>query len=479
MTSTGGKLARNSFWMISVQVFGRALTLLFSLYAASALGVEKFGIYGYAMAIVTLMAAFADFGANTYQIRQTAVLSRDDERKRLLTGSLILRTGFGILGLITLIVLAQILGRDETTTWLILLLGAGMFFNNISSSFTQTLIGLESFKLYGLIAIFSQTINIGAACLLIYSGFELLGIGYAYSGWGLLSFFIIAAVFIRKHYSPAPFVSREGVLKFLRGAFPIGLTVILVSLYYKSDYIILGHFRDAAEVGFYNAAYVIVNAMIFIPATLSTTVLPRLSYLSEHDKINLEIIYQRIFKYLFFAGFGLGFGTLAVSSDLIASIYPGEFAASYQALDILIWALALIFINSMQGNMLVALGRQKLLAYITGAAAFVNIGLNLLVIPRYGMQGAAFTTVLAEITAGASCLYILRNYNGVVNILPIAIRTLVAGISMYVLLQIAGDVSLFLRIPSGIVIYFSALYAIRGLNKADFQTLREIFKHGR
>jgi len=478
MISTGGKLARNSFWMISVQVFGRGLTLLFSLYAASALGVEKFGVYGYAMAIVTLMAGFADFGANTFQIRQTAVLSDNGERKCLLTGSLIIRTALGLLGLIALIILVRILGRGETSNWLIILLGVGMFFNNISASFTQTLIGLESFKLYGLISIFSQTMNIGAACLLIYCGFELLGIGYAYSGWGLLSFILIAAVFIRKHYHPALRISRDGILNFFRGAIPLGLTVILVSIYYKSDYVILGCLRGTTEVGFYNAAYVIVNAMIFIPTTLSTTLLPRLSYLSENDKVKLEYVYKRTFKYLFFAGFGLAFGTIAVSSDLIASIYPDEFAASYHALNILIWALALIFINSMQGNMLVALGKQKLLPYITGAAAVINISLNLIAIPRFGMQGAAFTTVLAEIVAGGSCMYILRKYNGARNILPSLLRTLAAGISMYTLLQIIETAPLFFKIPLGIFAYFTILLLTRGLKKSDFEILKEIFKRG-
>jgi O-antigen/teichoic acid export membrane protein len=478
MSSTGGKLVRNSFWMISVQVFGRGLTLLFSLYAASALGVEKFGVYGYAMAIVTVMAAFSDFGANTYQIRQTAVLTASVERRLLLSGSLVMRLSFGLFGFIVLFILAQVLGQDKTTTILIILLGGGMFFNNLSSSFTQSLIGLESFKLYGLIAIFSQAMNVGAAILLIYSGFGLMGIGYAYSGWGILSFLIITSIFIRKHYSPATIVTRESVTKFLRGAIPLGLTVILVTIYYKSDYVILGHFRDATEVGFYNAAYVIVNAMIFIPTTISTTILPRLSYLGHHDRDNLGTIYQRVFKYLFFAGFGLGVGTLAVSSDVVAAIYPDEFAVSYQALNILIWALAMIFINSLQGNMLIALGKQKQLVYITGAAAVVNVGLNFLAIPRYGMLGAALTTVLAELVAGGSCLYILRNYNSAVNILPTAIRTIVAGVSMYALLLIAGGVSLFIRVPFGIVIYFTVLYAIGGLNREDFQTVMEIFKRG-
>ena len=478
MRVTGGRLARDSVWMISVQVFGRGLTLLFSLYAASALGVEKFGVYGYAMAIITLIASFADFGSNTYQVRQTAVLPYELEKRRLLTSALSLRTTLSIIGYVILLIVVKILNRDETTSTLILLLGAGMFFNNIASGFTQSLVGLENFKLYGWIATASQALNVGAACLLIYAGYGLLGIGYAYSIWAFISFIAITFLFVFRHYAPAFRFSGKELKSFFLGALPIGLTVILVSIYYKSDYIILGYFKGSIEVGYYNAAYVIVNAMIFIPATISTTVLPRLANFFGKEDENLEILYQKVFKYLFFAGFGLAFGTMAVSSKLIASIYPGEFAISFKALNILIWALALIFFNSIQGNMLVAIGKQNYLVYVTGAAAIINVGLNFLAIPRYGMQGAASTTVLAEIVAGISCLYILRDYNGVVNVLPTIIRTIVAGVSMYTMLLIIGDITLFVKIPFGIFIYFIVLYAIGGLAKSDIQTVKDIFRRG-
>lgn len=478
MTSTGRKLARDSFWMISVQVFGRGLALLFSLYAASALGVEKFGAYGYAMAIVSMIAAISDFGANTFQIRQTAVSSDIEGRRLLMTSSLAIRTTLGILGFSIIVILSSFLSDNQVIARLTILLAAAMFFNNMYAAFSSTLIGLENFGLYGKISILLQSVNIGAACLLIYLGFGLLGIGYAFSVWGFLSLILGSAIVMKKHYMPVLRISRENMLKFFRGAAPIGLTAILVAIYYKSDYVILEHFRGTAEVGLYNAAYVVVNALIFLPTTISTTFLPRLSFLKKNDPTKLEIIYRYAFKYLFFAGFGLGFGTMAVSSDLMVAIYPGEFASAYLALNILIWALSLIFINSMQGNMLIAIGKQRLLPYITGSAALINISLNLVVIPRYGIQGAAFTTVLAEIVAGGSCLYILRNFNGAANIMRLAVKTLIAGISMYAFLMVIEDYSLFLRVPLGVAIYFAALVILKGLTKTDLEPVKEILKRG-
>ncbi len=478
MTSTGGKLARDSFWMVSVQVYGRGLTLLFSLYAASALGVENFGIYGYAMAIITVMAAVSDFGANTFQIKQTAVLPSKDERRALLAGSLVVRSVLGFLGFAVIAVVSIFVSDNPIVGWLIFLFGLGTFFNNIGGAFSYTLIGLESFGLYGIISIFSQTINFGAACLLIYLGYGLLGIGYAFSAWGFLSVILIAAIVMKKHYPPIFRISRKEISKFLRGAAPLGLTAILVTIYYKSDYIILEYYKGTGEVGLYSAAYVVVNALIFLPTTISTTLLPKLSFLKDNDPDRLKIIYQYVFKYLFFAGFGLGCGALAVSSDLVAVIYPDDFASAYMALNILIWALALIFINSMQGNMLVALGKQRLLPYIAGAAAAVNIGLNFIMIPRYGIQGAAFTTVLAEIVAGGSCMYILRNLNGPVYIIKVAVKTLAAGLSMYMFLLAIEDFSLFIRIPLGIVVYFAVLIILRGLTKTDLKPFKEMLKRG-
>jgi O-antigen/teichoic acid export membrane protein len=476
MTTAGGKLARDSLWMVVVQLYGKGLTLLFSLYAASALGVEKFGIYGYVMAIVTMIAALADFGANTFQVRQTAITIDTPQRKTLLTSSLTMRAVLGLVGLLLILFLSRFFMTDRLVSVLLVLFGLGMFFNNISGGFSYTLIGLESFGIYGLLSVVSQTFNIGAACLLIYLGLGLLGIGYAFSVWGLVALVMISIVVSKKHYIPVFNVPRRQVVDFLKGAAPIGLTALLSSIYYKSDYVILEYFRGEAEVGLYNAAYVIVNALIFLPTTISTTFLPRLAFLKQHDPEKLEIVYRHIFKYLFFAGFGLGFGTLAVSADLVAAIYPAEFAPAHLALSLLIWALSLIFINSMQGHMLVAIGKQNLLPYITGAAAVTNIVLNLIVIPVYGMRGAAVTTVVAEIVAGASSIYFLRKYNHVGHIFLIAARTAAAGIVMLALLMILQNVTLFVRVPVGIIVYFAVLVFVGGITATDLAPIREILK---
>ena len=478
MTSPRGKLARDSFWMIIVQIYGRGLSMVFSLYAAYALGVENFGTYGYVMAIVAMISAVSDFGSNTYQVRQTAIISDKDHCRLLLSNALFARLALGMVGLIAIMILAMLLLEVRIVSWLIILFGLAMFFNNVNGAFMYTLIGREKFGLYGVISAVSQTMNMGAACLLIYLGYGLLGIGYAFLGWGLLSLILISLVVSKRLYSPAVKFSRGEIIAFLKGAAPIGLTALLTTIYYKSDYIILEYFRGHTEVGLYNAAYVILNALIFIPATISSTLLPRMSFFSENDLVKLGILYRHAFKYLLFAGFGLGFGTLAVSSNLIRAIYPEDFASAYLALNILIWALALIFVNSIQGSMIIAVGKQKLMPLITGSAAVVNIGLNLAVIPRYGIQGAAFTTVLAEIVAGGSCLYILRNFNGPANIMRIVIKTLIAGFSMYAFLLAIEHYSLFLRVPLGIVIYFAALVILKGLTKTDLVPLKEMLKRG-
>jgi O-antigen/teichoic acid export membrane protein len=476
MTSAGGKLARDSLWMVVVQLYGKGLTLLFSLYLASALGVEKFGIYGYVMAMVTMIASFADFGANTFHVRETAITADVEGRRALLTSSLTVRAVLGLTGLLAILFLSQVVLSNGIVRLLVILFGLAMFFNNISGGFSYTLVGLESFGFYGLVTIIIQTFNIGASCLLVYLGFGLPGIGYAFSAWGFLSLVLFLAVVSKRYFLPILRISRQEILRFFRGAAPIGLTVILTTIYYKSDYVILKYFHGEGEVGFYNAAYVVVNALIFLPTTISTTFLPRLTFLKQNDPAKLELIYRHIFKYLFYAGFGLGFGTLAVSADLIRAIYPAEYAPAHLALNLLIWALSMMFINSMQGNMLVAIGKQNLLPFITGAAALTNIVLNLIFIPAYGMRGAAVTTVAAEIIAGGSSMYFLTKYNSTRHILLIMVRTAIAGLLMFGLLKVIDGVTLFVRVPVGIVVFFACLVLLRGLTATDFGPIREMLK---
>lgn len=191
-------------------------------------------------------------------------------------------------------------------------------------------------------------------------------------------------------------------------SWPLGAMLLLNAVYFRIDSVVLAVFRSPAEVGWYGLAYRIIESSLFFPAMLGALLLPRFSEaLSAKQLI-------RAGKYL---AEGLQIivplATLAVvlllmtSRELVVFISGPDYLPAAKPLVILSVALATMFVGNLFGFMLVALKRQKTLLYLYLVLALCNTGLNVLLIPAWGMTAAAVTTVVTELAAASIAGYIV------------------------------------------------------------------------
>jgi O-antigen/teichoic acid export membrane protein len=236
--------------------------------------------------------------------------------------------------------------------------------------------------------------------LSLWMGYGLIGIGIsqvvvavAVTGGG--------SVFVsKKILRPLLSFNLQNGWEIFRLAAPLGLTAILTTIYYKADFVMLSYMKSDTEVGYYNAAYTIVNTLLLFTTTFTATMLPRLSSLFTSDTEVLGRLYRTAFKYLLFTGLGCAVGATALAGPIMNFLFGPEYLPGAAALAILIWASALMFVNSLQGSLLVASNLKRQLMYMTGAGAVANLILNFMLIPKFGLRGAAVATVSSEVIAG-------------------------------------------------------------------------------
>ena len=261
----------------------------------------------------------------------------------------------------------------------------------------------------------------------------------------------------------------------LKESMPIALTVTFGVIYVKIDIVMLSLIRgDNVEVGWYSAAVRIIELIHVIPAIIASAIFPIFSTLHKDSMDSLGKVYKTSFRYLLVVALPIVVGTLLLSDRIIDLVYGEEYVNAIPVLRILVCSLIFVFVNYIFLNILVAADRQKINAIVTGICLFVNISLNMCLIPYYGYLGAAYATVITEIALFAMCWYYATKYVCEINIVAVLSRPLLCVTIMGVFIVLTtARLNLALIIILSALTYFTCLLLSRFFTKDD----KSIFLH--
>jgi len=268
---------------------------------------------------------------------------------------------------------------------------------------------------------------------------------------------------------------NTGYLKqLLRLGFPFVFSAIAVWTLGMSDRLILNHFSGAAEVGIYSLAYnfaMIFNILLHTPFALFWTPF-FLSSAAEKTAEDTKALFEKVIRYMFLVGSVLVLAISLGSGDVLR-IFTHLFAtkAGYLEAEGLVPVLTLgVFFHFLHGlfaGPLFILKKPKIVAVASLIAAATNLGLNFLLIPRFGALGAALTTVFAY------ALFMVLTYIRAQRLYPVNYTWWRLGkgflfllISLWVGWQIGIAqpwVSLFARVTVGACMFLLLAWFISGI----------------
>jgi O-antigen/teichoic acid export membrane protein len=310
----------------------------------------------------------------------------------------------------------------------------------------------------------------------LYFGYGLAGIGYAQVAGALISTVIIATTVNNRVCNIKFDLSISRALNFIKLSLPLAVTAILMTIYYRADFVMLSLMKDDQAVGYYNSAYTLVNGFLMVSTSFSAVILPRLTGYFKTDQPRMNDIYRISFKYLFYFGLAAAVGVTFVAKPLYDLIYPDSYFPGVIGFQILIWALALMFVNSIQSSYMIASDWKKPLMYIAGAGALINIILNFVLIPSYSYRGASIATLVTELITGVGFFVLIRNVLYPRQLANLLIRVIPSLVLMAAMLYLARDSGLFIQIVGGGIVFIVAIIITRGLNKQDMELLKRLIR---
>jgi O-antigen/teichoic acid export membrane protein len=190
-------------------------------------------------------------------------------------------------------------------------------------------------------------------------------------------------------------------------ALPLGLGLLLSLLAFRLDLPLLAQFRTKYEVGQYSAAYRLFEPVLMLPAAILAGWFPVLVRAAREPAWFYQFS-RRMIGGLVALGVVVALVLALLSTWLMAWLYGLDYSNSATLLALLAGAIPFMYANYGLTHALIALGREKLNTLFFGIALVLNLGLNLILIPEWGGEGAALTTILTEAVLCGLCLLSLR-----------------------------------------------------------------------
>ena len=481
-----------------MDVFGQAFTIIVT-FAASVIvtrtiGAELFGKYSLANSIFQILSIFAVFGLDSGVVRLTSkyMTLQDYSRvKGTLWSGMGLASGFSLVLVVLSVAVtpaltARFYSHIEGLTLVLRVYVIGLPFFALMTALNGYTQGLKTLKPSVIVTMIVRPVSRLALILILFlAGMRLFAVVLGSMG-SLLVCAVLALVFAVR-ISPFDFrrtrptgVGRELFLYSL----PLVLANFMNVVFSRSNVMIAGYYLDASTVGIFSAALVLASFVSMTLISFSRIFAPIISELWEKgDREALMVQSKVVSKWVFTLSLPV-FCVLILFAPGILSIFGSDFTRGTLALKIIAIGQITIAMAGPVGFVLIMTGRQNLNLVNSIVLAASNVVLNILLIPGYGMTGAALAATLSISSINLLRIIQVKLIHGFTPFRFDLYKPVAAGAAASLAMYIANRYLNWTDIPRTIalcaaflIIYLAVLYAL-GLGE-ELGILREVLKRRR
>jgi PST family polysaccharide transporter len=384
----------NTSWLLADRIFQMGLALVVGIWVARYLQPKDYGLLTYAMTFVSLFGAIAELGLGTIVIRDIA---RDPSCKDETLGSaFVLQLIGGIVTLVLTVGTISLLKPNEILIrWLVGIVAAGTIFQAFRTTdywFQSQLQAKYIVVANNLVSVVYGVLRIGLIRL------QATVIAFAWASLAeaaLRGLAMVVAYRINGNHLRTWRCSLLRAKQLVQESWPLVLSGLAVYVYSKIDQVMLGSLlSDTTQLGYYSVAVKLSELFDFIPIIIYQSVFPKLSSLKEknqEDYINKFQIYFDIMALLWLL---VAVPVSILSPYLVSILYGKSYAASAPILSIYVWAQFGSNFGMARSAYLAVEGKLHYSLYLSVIGAFMNIGINSILIPRFGAIGATTATLI-------------------------------------------------------------------------------------
>lgn len=441
-----------------------------------------YGLLGLMLVLYGLMSQIYDFGVTNSVARFFFDTPADDRREALLdlrVTSLAFMAAFG--GALTLLLcvlapqLSQVLTQSPHHGGLVRIVAVTLYAEGLATVPLTMIRMREQSRFFVVITVARFATTLGLSTLFVVAfrwGVQGALLGNAASGIAVL---VVLAPEFRSAFSGTPsWQLLRRMMAFGLPFFPVILSAWFID---ASDRYLLGIYRGHAQVGYYVLGYKVAQVMQIGVAAFMMGWAP-LRYKIQ-ERADAPEVYRQITSYYVLVA---GFITVVVglfAREIVAVLAPGRYAPAATIVPLIVLSYALYGLYVLMVTGMGIAKRTTPMAWVVGGAAAVNIGLNLVLIPRWGIRAAAVTTVLAYALMVLGGWYYSERVYPIPYDWPLIGRTFAVGalVSCAVLfLAPKAGIARMVVAAAGVLVFLALLRLTKTVGREDAAAARDLIR---
>jgi len=387
------KYFKNTSWLFGEKILRMTVGLFVGVWVARYLGPERYGLFSYAQSFVGLFAAFATLGLDGIVVRE---LVKDESKRDVLLGTAFRLKFIGAFGvLLFLAVAVNFTSNDSYTNMLVFIIASATIFRsfNVIDFYFQSKV-LSKFVVFAnsmslflssivkIILILNEAPLMAFAVVILFDSLVLAG--------GFLYFYL------HNNLSIKSWKFNKGVAKsLLKDSWPLILSGIVVSIYMRIDQVMIKEMMNPEAVGQYAAAVRISETLYFIPIVIASSLFPAIINAKKQSE---ELYYERLQKLydlMVWMAIAIALPMTFISDWIVDLLYGSQYTQAGSVLMIHIWASIFVFYGVARSKWIIVEKLQHYGLLCTTIGALSNIILNTIFIKKFGIYGAAVSTLIS------------------------------------------------------------------------------------
>ena len=390
-----GRMPINALWLMADKVFRIVGNLGVGALIARALGPSDFGVLSAALTGLTLLQSISGMGLDIVSVR---ALSGPNRESGTVFGTImslkLLMSAFVAIVVLTL----SLTAFTAQLPLAIVVVVAPTLLWSVFDVFDYWAQAQGEFGMIAGCRSLAHLLALGVRIALLLGGASVAEYLAAASMEILLGGLALAFVVRRLKVRPQGWRFQIPMARqLLMEAAPLWVSSLAIWAYLRLDQFLVNAMLGPSALGQYAAAVRLAEGWYFIPVSMVTAAFPALLALKTRDRSSFESGYVSLLRTL--VGIGVLFGLVATWSapSLVGLIYGPAYVAAVPAFQVLAWVGTFAAWGAAREYWLVAEGATKYSPLTTILGALVNLGLNLWLIPSFGILAAAATTLVAQV----------------------------------------------------------------------------------
>lgn len=388
------KVFANAGWLIGGKIIQMMISLVVSVLTARYLGPSNYGIIGYVTSYTAFLSSLCNLGINGIIIKEF-INNRELEGKYTFTAIVLKLISSSISIVLFMALMIALHPNDKIIINVALLLSISVIFNSFDvinywyqsklESKKSTIVNTIAYVIIATYRVIMLILKKDVRWFAFSNSLDIILVG------------LLLIWYYHKDGGQKWQFSWEIAKKILKQSYHLILSGIMVSIFAQTDKIMIGKFMTTTEVGLYTTAVTISGLWSFIPVAIIDSLRP---VIMEKKKQNENMYIRRLkqlYSIIIWLSFLYGIFITMFGKLIVIILYGKEYLGAIVALKIVVWYCSFSYLGSAKNIWLISEGKQKYEKWFTLIGASTNVILNLLMIPKYGIIGAAIATLITQI----------------------------------------------------------------------------------